>query len=247
MKKIISVTLILSIIVGLMASCQKTTDVASDKVYPRIVVIKEPSSDILQYYYGLFGKDYDTYQEALNDLVDKYNKTHDNDILLNICIALIRDDYIKDSVELKMEYNSEFFNQVWTDKKFNKKTKEYQKDIALNFISCLYWNVKKTESISFYDKYVAALEDKNEIISFCSLYSSFYENDKNANHDNLIAMYDRVKKLEEDYYNEADTMNKIRIVGMVSNFAELLNDKETADKYNKKLIELIDNMRKESN
>lgn len=246
MKKIILICLIFCLLLG---SCHanQSDNINNNHQFSKITVIKEPSSDILQYFYNLFGKDYDTYQEALDDLVNKYNKTHDNDILLNICIALIRDDYIKDGDALKMEYYNEFFNQVWTDKRFNKKTKEYQKEIAEEFISCLYWNGKKTESIEFYDKYIANLKDKNDIINFSVTYLGFYTNDKNPNRENLAEMLNRTKKIEEDYYSDADSMNKIRIVGIIANYAELLNYKEIADEYNKKLIELIDNMRKETN
>lgn len=156
MKKVISISLLLIIMIGLLSACQESkTNTEKNHQFSNITVIREPESYDLKYLYGLFGENYDSYQEALDELVNRYNQTHDNEDLFRICMAVSYGDYIENNDELIIEYYYQFFETIWTDQDFRKEKSEYEEGMAGTLISRLYLNGYREKSLEFYDKYIS--------------------------------------------------------------------------------------------
>lgn len=239
MKKVVSISLLLIIMIGLLSACQESkTNTEKNHQFSNITVIREPESYDLKYLYGLFEENYDSYQEALDELVNRYNQTHDNEDLFRICMAVSYGDYIENADELIIEYYYQFFETIWTDQDFRKEKSEYEEGMARRLVGCMYLNGDKKESLEFYDKYIASLQDTDTIIFFSVCYVSYYKDDKTPDYNLITAMYDRAKNLEKNYYYEANEFYEIGILGMISDLAEMLGDTSTAEIYKEKIKEL---------
>jgi hypothetical protein len=249
MKKILSLCLILIIIVGLLSACQEAkNNTENNQQFSKIKVTQEPESYDLKYLCGLFGENYDSYQEALDEMVNRYNQTHDNEDLFRICMAVSYGDYIENSDELIIQYYYQFFETIWTDQDFRKEKSEYEEGMAGTLISRLYLNGYREKSLEFYDKYISFLTDKNLIISFTISYTSFYKDDEEPDNALVVAMYERVKILEKNYCNDEDIydMHKIAILAIIADYADILNDTTTAKTYREKTRQLIQKLENEA-
>jgi hypothetical protein len=245
MKKVLSLSLILIIIVALLSSCQQTNTVQKD--YPRIIVAKEPSQSVHDAFKDYLGK-YTDLQDALDEIVDRYNTTYDNDDLFNICAVLYNRSYFENANALIIEYYGKFFDEIWSNDEFNQKTTNVQEWYADMLLNAMYKNGMQMESIDFFDKYLATINDKDEKVFFSSNYVTNYFIDSNPEPSNeaLLAILKRLREIEDECYNNVNDTNKARICGMISECAEILNDTETAETYKEKLRQLIQKMMNET-
>lgn len=240
MKKIISIVLILSIIVGLMASCQNAENAVPDNAFHRIVVIKEPSKYDKPYFQKHLGE-YTNLQETLDEIVDIFNKTQDNEKLYKICLILEYREYFKDSDELIIDYYSKFFDEIWDNDNLNKKTEDSQKTLACILSSTMYDNGKQIEAVDFLDKFMSTIHNADEKVYFSSdcLYNFFFDPTVEQNNDTIAALLEIIKNLEKNYYAKVDYMNKARIYQMISMCYEKLGDTKSSEEYKDKTRQVI--------
>ena len=218
------------------------TTINENSQFSRIIVIKNPDSMVLESLYKTFGQEYDSYQNALDDLVNRYNKSYDNNDLLRICIAISFSGYIENSEQLKIEYYFQFFNMIWKDQNFKQETTQYQESLAEDLISSMYAKGMKTQTIEFYNKYVDNIQDDNSLVIISAFCSNLYRKDSNPDHESLVKMFEISKKIEENYYNKVSIVNKIIILKIIANYANLLNDETIENEYNKKVDNLMKSM-----
>lgn len=242
MKKLISLCLLLFIVISILPGCTGLKDNTNEiHQLSKLSVKTEPNSMDLQFYYKLFGEKFDSFQDALDDLVNNYNETQNNEVLLKLCRALTY-KYIDNCDDKVIEYYEEFFNKIWRNKSFYKETSDYRKGYADDLLSCLYFKGKLNESIEFYDKYVSYVKDKDELVDITYLYSLHYFYDTDADHDAMAIMLDRVKTIESKYYDKVADYNKFSILVMISKYSYKLNDEKTGKEYDKKAKDLITEM-----
>lgn len=240
MKKIIAITFILSLVAGLMVGCKNADNAVPDKAFPRIVVIKEPSKYDKPYFQKHLGE-YTNLQETLDEIVDRYNKTHDEEDLYKICLIIEYQEYFKDINKLIIEYYSKFFDEIWANDNFNKKTVESQRSFACILTSIMYNNEKQMEAVEFLDKYLVTIDDADEKIYFTSkcIYNYFCNTTLEQDNDALIALLKIIKSFEDKYYKKVDYMDKARIYDMISKCYEKLGDTKSSEEYKEKTRQVI--------
>lgn len=241
MRKTLAVILI-SLCIFLCSCANAAQTERTDNLYPRIVVAKKPP----EYFFNNYIGNHRNLQDALDEMVDNYNKTYDNEDLYNICEIIYFREYFKNSNAIVVIYYSKFFEEIWSDNNFNKETEKSHIYLARVLLNAMYYSENKKESIEFYDKYIATINDPDEKVSFSQAYSIDYSNDENPDHDMVAAMLERMKKFEIDYYDKVDDINKSAICSMIYQYAEMINDTETAEKYKQKTIEIIQEWSNES-
>ncbi|MEL7569770.1 MAG: hypothetical protein AAGU14_04325 [Eubacteriaceae bacterium] len=242
MKKIIAITLILLLIAGLASGCQKTTDVQSDIIYPRIVVIKESSESDNYYKFQPYLGEYTNLQDALDEIVDRYNKSNNDEDLFVICHVIFNRPYFKNSDELVIIYYSKFFDEIWSNNDFNNRTIKTQGTFAYVLLDAMYKSDMKMESIEFFKKYVVTIKNADEKVDFSRDYFTNYRNDRNLNYDAVAAMLEYTKDLEKNYYNVVDEMNKATICSMIAQYSEMINDTKTAKEYSERARQIFQKM-----
>jgi len=255
MKKIISITLILLIIAGLFAGCKNDHNTLPNHQLSKITVTKEPDSQALQSYNELFEYDYDSLQAAYDDLIGKYNETYDNDILYKLCESLdeqfslegnllyiISNEYIANYDKVLIEYYTIFFNEVFTDRKFKRKTADDQFYMAIDLLRYMEKAGMGKESIDFYDKYIVTVNDADKKVEITYDYFDNYTKGENLDNEVLTAMLERSKEIEKKYSIKVYGMNKSKICIMISHISDKLGDRQTAEEYDGKAKEIIQKM-----
>ena len=213
-----------------------------DHQFSKITVIKNPDDVLLSSLYTAFGRQYDSYQAALDDLVEQYNTLYDNSVLLKICTSISYSDYIANSKQIQIEYYSQFFIEIWEDKNFNKATIQDQENIAEQLITDMYTGGMQSQSIDFYNKYISNVQDNNTLIYFGAFYSNLYVKDPHPDNNNIKTMFEITKNIENKYYGQLTDGNKLVLFKTIANYAKLFNDQNTENEYNQKAVDLMKNI-----
>lgn len=249
MRKIISISLILLLIVSLLVSCTNTANAVEQHKLSKLTVIKEPWVKYFDRDFQNYLGEYSDLQSALDKIVGRYNETHDNEDLYIICQVLHYNTCFKNGYALQVEYYSKFFEKIKSDKNFDKETKESQKKFACNLAAALYYEEKQMESIEFFDNYLTSINNADEKVIFSAdcFREYFSDSAPDPSHDFLIAFLEIVKELEVKYYNQLNNQNKVTINNRLSICYDKLGDEKTSEEYMERAIQIIQGWYDETN
>ncbi len=234
MKKVVALILVLLLSIAVCScACHR---------FSRIVVKEEPDpifKEVLEDHLG----EYEDFQEALDKIVDRYNKTYQNEDLYNICLVLnYFGGYFQDNEQLKIEYYSQFFDEVFSDEEFDRATEENQKGFAKRLLHWMYLDGMKSESVDFFLKFVPTIQDKTDRVRFSFDFIDEIDNDSDPNRDDVVKVLEWSKKLEKDCYEDVEEINQVAILYMISEYSRMLGDTKTADEYKEKQNKILDKL-----
>lgn len=234
MKKVLATTMILFCI--FLCSCTNTAQ-NNDYKYSRIIVTdSERYSQIFHYYLG----DYDNLQNTLDKIVERYNKTYDNEDLYKICHIIGYSDCFENGNSIIIAYYNKFFEEIENNKDFDKKTKASQKTFACVFVTAMYNSGKQNEAIEFFNKYLATINDASEKVNFSfDCFQNIYGSSIEPNHNIFTVFLNTAKELEEKYYQKVEYMDKARIYQIISGCYEKLGDEQASKEYKEKARQVI--------
>lgn len=221
-------------------SCSNTAQNGqdTDHVYSRIVVLDSKTySTAFHYRIG----EYEDLQVFLDETVDRYNKNHNNEDLYKICLVIGYSECFKNGDAIVVEYYSKFFKEIEKDNKFDKETKESQKEFACVLATALYFEGNQMESIEFFNKYLDTIEDVNDKIIFTSdCYENYFcDYAPKPSKEFLNALLKTAKELEEKYDDKVNDMNRCRIYDLIYLCYDKLGNTEMAKEYFDKVGAII--------
>lgn len=210
------------------------------EVLPRLIVENPPNPSYLhEDFVGLSWegkyKEYGSLQEALDKAVDYYNKTNDTDYLERLCRVIGREqENLQDGAEMVVTYYTRYFDTVWSDEDPDDEKDEAPIFFPETLCQALYDTGRKQECLDFIDRYVLYIQDyDSSFLNRTNLYSIFL-NDDNVEQKYAIQIFDKLRQIEEEKYEQLDDGLRIGLLGAIARAAERSGKQQIAEEYYEK-------------